>query len=85
MKDEICPVDLKQKDGAGIRVAIGPISLNPLSPESIEWLIEDQAFSPSSLSPFLVGKVDWRHKEDWERETTCWREKGWEAKSYDVE
>jgi hypothetical protein len=36
MKDEICPVDLKQKDGAGIRVAIGPISLNPLSPESIE-------------------------------------------------
>jgi hypothetical protein len=62
MKDEICHVELNQKRGAEIRGAIGPIYLSPLSPESIECLIEDQAFSPScSPSPFLVGKLDRRH------------------------
>ncbi len=50
--------------------------------ETIECFTEDQAFSLSFylahsppfplLSP--VSKLIWRTWEDWERETTCWRE-----------
>ncbi len=67
-------------------------------PESIEWFIESQASSrsydlvPSSSPPALypVSKLDRRvgdTQEDWEREATCWRERGGRggrgAESYD--
>ncbi len=43
-------------------------------PESIEWYIEDQAFSPSyDLAPPPPPPLSRRHTEDWERETTYWR------------
>jgi hypothetical protein len=48
--------------------------------ESIEWFMEDQAFSPSydfaptsPLPPPSVGSTS-DTQEGWERETNCWRE-----------
>ncbi len=52
------------------------------SPESIEWFIEGQAFTlsydlapPTNTPPSSVNSTG-DTKEDWERETTCPREKG---------
>ncbi len=42
-------------------------------PESIEWFIEDQTFSPLPLPPLSTGAT----QEHWQRETTCWWERGW--------
>ncbi len=64
--------------------------------ESIEWFIEDYAFSPSydlaptppiHPPPLPSGSSAGDTQEDWERETTCWRERGGcgGAKSYDGE
>ncbi len=46
-------------------------------PQSIEWFIEDQAFSPYDLAPpppytsvSSIGDT----QEDWKRYKTCWRE-----------
>jgi hypothetical protein len=57
----------------------------PKDPKSMEWFIEGQAFSQSydlapspppafPLSPSVISTGD--TQEDWERETTCWRERG---------
>jgi hypothetical protein len=60
--------------------------------DSIEWFIEDQAFSRYDLAPHHppppVSKLDRQcgdTQEDWERETTCWRNRvgGRGAKSYE--
>ncbi len=52
-----------------------------VKPESLEWLIEEQAFSrsydlaPSPPSPTPLPSTG-DTQGDWERETTCWRESG---------
>ncbi len=53
-----------------------------LEAESIEWFIEDQAFSmkyalappPPPLPPSASSTGD--TQEEWEIETTCWRDRG---------
>ncbi len=63
------------------------------APERIKWFIEDQAFSawndfapPPPSHPSLPSSTG-DTLEDWERETTCWQERGkvggGGAKSYD--
>ncbi len=56
--------------------------------ESIEWFIDGQAFSPSydlapllNPSPLPSENLTSDTQEDWERETTCRRERGWVGKA----
>ncbi len=58
------------------------IWLDGSCPESIKWFIENQAFSlsfysatPSSPSSTSISSTS-ETQDDWERETTCWWEKG---------
>ncbi len=58
----------------------------------IEWFIENQAFSPSyDLAPppprphLLSVSLRGDAQEDWERETTCWRERRGEEPDHTTE
>ncbi len=74
-------VYLKSSKSASKRVCRTAYFGDRINPKSIEWFREDQAFSPSyDLAPpppplpsvSSTGDI----LEEYERETTCWRERG---------
>ncbi len=65
--------DCKFRKPPPMALAPCPIIYVPVEAESIEWFIEGHA----SLSP--VGKSTGDTGEDWQRETSCWWERGAEG------